>query len=155
MRFVVIFLASAAYVGYIPVASGTFGSVVAIPLFWGFDHLRALSVPLYLGLLVAAIGASCWIAGRAEEYLAEHDSHKIVLDEIVGFLTATLFLPTSWTCTLAAFFVFRAFDVLKPFPANYVDAKFPGGYGVVLDDVVSGLYTNLVLRVLLAVGVIA
>jgi len=155
MRALVIFLASVGYIGYIPVASGTFGSIVGIPLFFGFDALRAASVPLYLITYVASVAAACWIAGKAEEHLHEHDSHKIVIDEVVGYLAATLFLAPTWTHVILAFFIFRALDVLKPFPAGYIDKNFPGGYGVTLDDVVSGLYTNLALRVLIAVGVIA
>jgi phosphatidylglycerophosphatase A len=152
MRALVIFLASAGYVGYIPVASGTFGSLVAVPLFFGIDALRVTSLPLYVLTYVAAVAAACWIAGQAEEYLQEHDSHKIVIDEVVGYLAATLFLAPTWPHALAAFVIFRVLDVFKPFPAGYIDEHFPGGYGVVLDDVVSGLYSNLALRVLIAVG---
>jgi phosphatidylglycerophosphatase A len=152
MRAAVLFLASAGYVGYIPVASGTFGSMVAVPLFWGFDALRATSVPLYLLAYVAAVAAACWIAGRADAYLQEHDSHKIVIDEVVGYLAATLFVAPTWRHALAAFVIFRALDVVKPFPAGYIDEHFPGGYGVVLDDVVSGFYSNLALRLFAAAG---
>jgi phosphatidylglycerophosphatase A len=155
MRALIIFLASAGYVGYIPVASGTFGSLVAIPLFFGFDALRAASVPFYLIVFVASVGAACWISGLADGYLHEHDSHKIVIDEVVGYLAATLFLAPTWTHVVLAFVIFRALDVIKPFPAGYIDEHLPGGYGVTLDDVVSGLYTNLVLRVLMAAGLIA
>jgi len=155
MRAVVIFLASAAYVGYIPVASGTFGSLVAIPLFWTFDGLRVTSAALYLLTYVAAVAAACWIAGEAERHLHEHDSHKIVIDEVVGYLAATLFLTPTWTHALLAFFIFRALDVIKPFPANYIDANLPGGAGVVLDDVVSGLYSNAILWALIGTHLIA
>jgi len=152
MRALVIFLASAGYIGYIPVASGTFGSLVGIPLFWGFDVLRVMSVPLYLLTYVASVATACWIAGLADAYLQEHDSHKIVIDEVVGYLAATLFFIPTWRHALAAFVIFRALDVIKPFPAGYIDQHLPGGYGVVLDDVVSGVYSNLALRVLLALG---
>ncbi len=155
MRALILFLASAGYVGYIPVASGTFGSLVAIPMFWGFDTLRAASVPLYLLTYVGAVAAACWIAGLAEIYLQEHDSHKIVIDEVVGYLAATMFLPPTWTHTLAAFFIFRALDVIKPFPAGYIDKHFSGGYGVVLDDVVSGFYSNLLVQLLILVRLMA
>jgi phosphatidylglycerophosphatase A len=154
MRTLVVFIASAAYVGYIPIASGTFGTIVAIPIFWAFAQLAQQSPALYLLAVVASILAACWVAGRAEAYLQEHDSGKIVIDEVVGFLAATLFLPASWSCTLAAFVVFRILDVIKPFPAGWIDANMPGGYGVTLDDVVSGLYTNLVLHVLLVAGLV-
>jgi len=89
-------------------------------------------------------------AGRAETLTQEHDSHKIVIDEIVGYLGATLFLAPTWEHTLLAFFIFRALDVLKPFPAGWIDKHMPGGAGVVLDDVVSGLYSNVITRLLAA-----
>ncbi len=154
MQSLVIFLASAGYVGYIPVASGTFGSLVAIPLFWGFDALRSASLVIYLLTYVALVAGACWIAGKAEGYFNEHDSHKIVIDEVAGYLAATLFLTPTWPHALWAFVIFRVLDVLKPFPAGYIDAHFPGGYGVVLDDVVSGFYSNAALRVLIAAGLV-
>jgi phosphatidylglycerophosphatase A len=154
MRSLVILLASAGYIGYIPVASGTFGSLVGIPLFFGFDALRGTSVSLYILTFCAAVAAACWIAGQAEALLNEHDSHKIVIDEVVGYLAATLFLAPTWTHALLAFVIFRVLDVVKPYPAGYIDANFPGGYGVVLDDVVSGFYSNAAVRVLIAVGLL-
>lgn len=149
MRAIVLFLASAGFVGYIPVASGTFGSLVAVPLFWVFDGLGPGSPALYLLTYIVMVAAACWIAGRAEEILGDHDSHKIVIDEVVGYLAATLFLDTTWQAALTAFFLFRVFDVVKPFPAGYVDERLGGGVGVVLDDVVSGLYANLATRLVL------
>lgn len=155
MRLLILVLASAGFVGYIPVASGTFGTLVAIPIFWGFDQVRWMSIPLYLLTYVAAVCAACWIAGLAEMYLQEHDSHKIVIDEVVGYLGATLFLQPTWMHALAAFLLFRALDVIKPYPAGYIDKHFPGGYGVVLDDVVSGIYSNLLLQLLIVLGLMA
>lgn len=154
MRPLIIFLASAGYLGYIPVASGTFGSLVGIPLFWGFDALRASSVFLYVLTYAGLVAAACWIAGEADRYLQEHDSHKIVIDEVAGYLAATLFLTPTWPHALLAFLIFRVLDVIKPFPAGYIDAHVPGGAGVVLDDVVSGFYTNAAVRVLIAIGLV-
>lgn len=148
MRRLILLLASGGFVGYIPVASGTFGTLVAFPLFWLYEPFRHLSMPFYLAVYVAMVAAACWIAGRAETLLGEHDSGKIVIDEIVGYLGATLFMPATWEHTLLAFVIFRALDVLKPFPAGRIDARMPGGAGVVLDDVVSGLYSNVITRVL-------
>lgn len=149
MRRLIIFLASAGYIGYIPVASGTFGSVVGVPLFWLWHRLFTGSPVVSVAAFAAAVLAACWIADRAEAYLQEHDSHKIVIDEVVGYVAATLFLTPSPETALLAFFVFRALDVIKPYPANYIDAHFPAGWGVVLDDVVSGFYANAVTRVVL------
>lgn len=151
MRRVILFLASGGMVGYVPVASGTFGAAVAVPLYWLFEPWRHLSVGVYVAVYVIAVAAACWIAGRAESLLREHDSHVIVIDEIVGYLAATLFLAPTWEHTLVAFIIFRIFDVIKPFPAGYIDRAVPGGVGVVLDDVVSGLYANLATRAVMAV----
>jgi phosphatidylglycerophosphatase A len=151
MRRIILFVASGAYIGYIPVASGTWGTLLAFPLFWIFEPWRHLSTSLYLCWYIAVVLFACWIAGRAETILQEHDSHAIVIDEIAGYLAATLFLTPTWEHTLVAFAVFRVFDVLKPFPAGLIDRSVPGGVGVVLDDVVSGLYANLVTRGLMAV----
>ena len=151
MRRLVLFIASGAYTGYIPVASGTWGTLLAFPLFWLFEPWRHLSTGLYLGSYFAAVLGACWVAGRAEVFLNEHDSHAIVIDEIVGYLAATLFMAPTWENTLVAFVIFRVFDVIKPFPAGYIDRAVPGGAGVVLDDVVSGIYANLATRILMAV----
>jgi phosphatidylglycerophosphatase A len=150
MRRLILFVASGAYVGYVPVASGTWGTLLAFPLFWLFEPWRHLSIALYVTTYVAAVLFACWIAGRAETILQEHDSHAIVIDEIVGYLAATLFMAPTWENTLLAFLIFRVFDVIKPFPAGYIDRAVPGGAGVVLDDVVSGIYANLATRVMVA-----
>jgi phosphatidylglycerophosphatase A len=150
MRRVVLFIASGAYTGYIPVASGTWGTLVAFPLFWIFAPWRHLSSALYIACFVASVLLAIWIAGRAETLLQEHDSHAIVIDEIVGYLAATLFMAPTWENTLIAFVVFRVFDVVKPYPAGAIDRGVRGGAGVVLDDVVSGLYANLATRALTA-----
>ena len=154
MRAAVIFIASVAYLGYIPVASGTFGSLAAIPLFWVFDAIAKTSAAASLLAFVALVAGACWIAGKADGYLNEHDSHKIVIDEVAGYVAAILFVPLTWQTAVAAFFIFRVLDVVKPFPAGYIDANLPGGPGVVLDDVVSGFYSNLVVRGLLVVGLL-
>ncbi len=140
----VLFLASWGYTGYAPVASGTVGTFAAIPFFWLFARIP--SPALAVAACAVAIAAACWIAGAAETRLGEHDSGIIVIDEVVGYLAATLLLPPTWTVTILAFFLFRAFDVWKPYPASYFDSHVSGGAGVVLDDVVAGLYANLVIR---------
>lgn len=155
MRAAVIFVASVAYLGYIPVASGTFGTLAAMPLFYVFDAIGHYSTALNLLTFVALVAAAVWFAGEADRYLQEHDSHKIVIDEVAGYVAATLFLPLTWKTAIAAFFIFRALDVIKPYPAGYIDAHVRGGAGVVLDDVVSGFYSNLIIRLLLAIGVLA
>lgn len=149
MRTFILFLATGAYSGYAPVASGTVGSLVALPLIFLSAQLLSLSSVLQVVVLVLAIVGAGWIAGAAEQYLGEHDSGKIVVDEIVGFLTATALLELTLSRLLVAFFLFRLFDILKPPPARYFDQQVPGGAGVVLDDVCAGIYANLIVRVLL------
>ncbi len=146
MRTVILFVASAGFAGYSPLASGTVGSIVAVPIFWAFAHLQTASLLLYLAAFALAVLGACWIAGKAEEILQEHDSHAIVIDEIAGFLAATLFLAPTWGHTIVAFLFFRAFDIVKPFPAGTIDRQVSGGPGVVLDDVISGLYANIATR---------
>jgi len=148
VRKLIIVLASAGYLGYMPFASGTWGSLMGIPGFWMMNGLAGSPV-MAVTLLAVLVLTSCWIAGRAEEAFGEHDSGKIVIDEVVGYMAATLFLPFDLKTIIVAFIVFRALDVIKPYPANYIDANFPGGYGVVLDDEVSGIYSNVVTRILL------
>jgi phosphatidylglycerophosphatase A len=146
---VVLFLATGAYTGYAPVASGTVGSLVAVPLallFYPVSLLYPLVSALFIALVIAG---ACWVAGEAEKLFGEKDSGKIVIDEIVGFLAATFLLEPSIGGFLAAFFLFRLFDILKPFPARYLERHLKGGPGVVLDDIVVGIYTNILVRAFL------
>ncbi len=149
MRTFILFLTTDAYSGYAPIASGTIGSLVALPLIFLSTQLLHVSSALQVVILVLAIVGACWVAGAAEQYLGEHDSGKIVVDEMVGFLTATALLDLTLLRLLVAFFLFRLFDILKPPPARYFDQHVPGGVGVVLDDVCAGIYVNLIVRVLL------
>jgi phosphatidylglycerophosphatase A len=126
------------------------GSLVAIPLFLWSGNAQQSSVLVTLAVLSLLVLGACWVAGRAEEILAEHDSHAIVIDEIVGYLAATAFLSPTWPHAIVAFLIFRIFDVVKPPPAAQIDERMAGGYGVVLDDVVSGIYANLATRVVFA-----
>ena len=140
-----LFLASGAYVGYVPVASGTFGSLLALPL------LVALAPwPPFATALLIAIGSALAmpVCGRAGRIYGQADSSRIVLDEVCGMLIAGAFLPvTAWSLGLA-FLVFRLFDIVKPFPASHFDRHVKNGLGVVADDLVAGIYANLVVRML-------
>lgn len=89
------------------------------------------------------------IAGRADAIWQEHDSGRIVIDEIVGMAIALASFPPTWTNVIVIFVIFRVLDIVKLWPASWFDRRVPGGTGVVLDDVVSGIYANLVARILL------
>ena len=148
----IIFLASGAYLGYAPVASGTFGTLAGVALYPVFEALRNLSVPLYALTFCALVAAAIIIAGEAEVLFGEKDSGRITIDEIAGYVAATLFVRPSLAVVAASFVLFRFFDVVKLWPASYFDREVHGGPGVVLDDVISGLYANLVLRMLAWLG---
>lgn len=105
-------------------------------------------VPTVLLLALATVGAIA-VAGRADALWQEHDSGKIVIDEIVGMAIALVGFPPTWTNVLVVFVIFRFFDVVKLWPASYCDRQMPGGAGVVLDDVVSGIYANVLARIIL------
>jgi phosphatidylglycerophosphatase A len=149
MRSFILFLATGAYSGYAPVASGTVGSLVAVPLIFLSARLFSFSVVLQVMTIMLAVAGACWVADVADRELQEHDSGKIVIDEIVGFLVAMAAMEVSLWRLIFAFFLFRLFDIVKPPPARFFDEKVPGGIGVVLDDVCAGLYTNLIVRILL------
>jgi phosphatidylglycerophosphatase A len=131
--------------GYAPVASGTFGTLAAIPLYL---CLARLSLPLYLVTLVAFIIMACWISGQAEVIFNEKDSGKIVIDEVAGFLVTMTAIPFAWRYIVAGFLLFRLFDIVKPPPARWFDQQLKNGYGVVLDDVAAGVYAWLCLQLL-------
>ena len=143
----IVIVASGAGLGYAPVASGTFGTLAGVALYPAFDALLGVSPLLYLGAFVALVAAAIGIADAAERLFAEKDSGRIVIDEVAGYVATMLFLPMTVTTLAAAFFVFRFFDIAKLWPASYFDRR-PGGVGGVMDDVVSGLYANVTLRLL-------
>jgi len=129
--------------GYSPVASGTVGTLAAIPLYL---LLARLPLSLYLFTLVPLFFFACWVAGLAEEVFAEKDSGKIVIDEVIGYLVTMAGAPVSWQSVLLGFLLFRLFDIVKVEPARYFDRHLKNGYGVVLDDVAAGIYSCALLH---------
>jgi phosphatidylglycerophosphatase A len=129
--------------GYSPFASGTAGSLVGLVIFWGISGLSPL--PYFL-LLVILFLIGWYCAGVAEKNFKEKDSSRIVVDEIHGMLLTLWALPHHTTYIIAGFFLFRLFDVWKPFPARYLERKVPGGLGVMLDDTAAALYANGILH---------
>ncbi len=144
---IIIFLASGAYTGYVPFASGTITTlIIGVPLYL---LLSILQPAHYFFFLYIFFWFSCYVSHRAEVVLEEKDSSKIVVDEFVGYLVALTFLPFSWKIMIVGFALFRIFDILKVYPANLVERKVPGGLGVVLDDVVAGIYANIILHIII------
>ena len=144
---VVVFLASGAYVGYLPAAPGTFGSVLALPLLAWLGGLD-LAPAVVVGVVVAASLLAMPVCHRAGRIFGQSDSPRIVLDEICGMLCAGALLPATGRNLVLVFLAFRFFDIVKPFPAGYVDRHVKNGAGVVADDLVAGIYAHLVVRML-------
>jgi phosphatidylglycerophosphatase A len=151
VRALVIVVATAGGAGYAPFASGTVGSLVALPLVPWLARVRDGSWPLGVAVVVAIALVAVWAAGRAEDIFGGKDHSRIVIDEVAGMATAALFAPATWTAAAVVFVTFRLFDVLKPFPAGMIDRRGRGGFGVVGVDLVAGAYAGLVTRVLLEV----
>ena len=151
VRALVIVLATAGGAGYAPIASGTVGSLVALPLVPWLARVRDGSAPLAIGIGVGIAILAIWTAGRAEEVFGGKDHSRIVIDEVAGMTTAALFVPATWLAAGLVFLTFRVFDVLKPYPAGLIDRRGRGGFGVVGDDLVAGVYAGLVTRLLLEV----
>lgn len=146
MRKFVVLFASWFGSGFSPVASGTVGTLAAIPFYL---LISTLALPLYLLTLLAFFFFSCWVSGQAEEIFGEKDSGKIVIDEVIGYLITMTAVSPSWLSITAGFLLFRFFDITKIPPARYFDRNLKNGYGVVLDDVIAGIYACLSLHLLL------
>ncbi|MDW7771586.1 MAG: phosphatidylglycerophosphatase A [Desulfobulbaceae bacterium] len=138
------FIASGAYSGYLPKAPGTWGSLLGLGLWLG---LRRLELIPYLSVVAALfiIGTAC--SGAAEKILDRGDPGIVVIDEIVGLFIALAAAPYHPSAILSGFLLFRIFDILKPFPAGWLDTHIHGGLGIMLDDVIAGLYAFCVLQI--------
>ena len=134
-------VASGAYVGYAPYAQGTVGSLW-VPV------LYLIAPPEWLRWLWCGLPAlfflGVWSSGASEAYWG-HDPGRVVIDEVVGMLVTLAFLLPSKKALLAGFMLFRLFDIVKPFPVRALE-KLPGGWGVMMDDVMAGVYALVVLR---------
>ena len=136
-----LFIGSLGYLGFVPFASGTVAvAVVGIPLYLLLVWLK-LSLAAYVVFCVVLTAIAIYVAGRADIALNEKDSKKNVIDELPGYLIALIGLPATWQIVIVAFFIERAIDIAKVPPANWIEKRLPGGWGVVLDDVVAGLYS--------------
>ncbi len=139
----ILFLSSGTYLGYVPIASGTFGTLWGVPVtYWLSGQILWIQGVIITG----SIGAAIYLAGEAEKIWLRKDPSQVVIDEIVGYLVAMVGLPFSWATAVLGFFLFRAMDILKPYPIRKIDQSMPGGWGIVLDDVLAGVYTHLLLR---------
>ena len=141
-----VFIATAGYSGYFPFAPGTVGSAVGLLVYLLAWWMQS---PIFeIGLIVVLFAAGVWAGTTAERYFGGVDPGPIVIDEVVGMLITLAFIPVGWFGALAGFFLFRVFDIIKPFPAGRFEALH-GGLGVMADDAMAAVYANISLRLLL------
>jgi Phosphatidylglycerophosphatase A and related proteins len=146
MRRLSLLLATGLGLGYIPWAPGTFGTLLGLPLFFLGKNLSPV---LFAAGVVLFILFAVGVSHFAEQALGGHDSCKIVIDEVAGFLVTVVFIPFSYPAAAIGFILFRFFDILKPFPIRRIDRTWGGAWGVVMDDVLAGVFANLTLRLIL------
>jgi phosphatidylglycerophosphatase A len=138
--------ASGLYTGYAPAASGTLGSAIAV----AFYFIPGFESPLILGLVLLLVFGLGIKASSIMEKRYGHDPAEVTIDEVVGMWITLFFLPKTILVALAAFYVFRFFDIIKPFPARKFDTMH-GGFGIMMDDVVSGIYANITMQIVLLI----
>lgn len=144
MNFLAIALATALGAGYAPVAPGTFGSAAGLLLWWLLPQSTAVQFAAIL--IVFALGS--WSGSVAERHFKRTDPGHVVLDEVLG-MQITLFLnPVGWVGALIGFLLFRVADIIKPYPANRLEALH-GGFGIMADDAMAAVYSNIALRLVL------
>ncbi len=140
------FIGTVGFVGHLPGAPGTWGTIVTAPLWYVWlSHLPPL---LYLGTVAGFYFIAAWSIGICDPLFKTHDSTDIVIDEFVGFLASMILVPVNLWTLAAGLVLFRVFDITKPWPCRIFDRKAEGSHAVVLDDLFAGLWTLLCLHVL-------
>ena len=141
-----ILVATCGYIGYAPVAPGTFGSAAGVAV---FAAVRASgSTGIELATIVGLFAIGVWSGTVAERHFGGVDPGPVVMDEVVGMLITLALLPVTFTGAVVGFLIFRAFDVVKPWPSGRFE-RLPGGWGVMADDGMAAVYANLLMRALI------
>ncbi|WOG27300.1 phosphatidylglycerophosphatase A [Endozoicomonas sp. 8E] len=131
--------------GLSPVAPGTVGTIAAIPFYLMFQYLPLWN---YFLVLVVSIILGIWLCGKTSKDLGVHDHPGIVWDEFVGYWITMLAAPSGWEWVLAGFILFRIFDIWKPWPIGWLDKRVHGGLGIMIDDIVAGIFALISLQVI-------
>lgn len=147
MRAVALAFATSLGVGYVPVAPGTFGSLAGLVLWWFLPPSAAVQAAVIVALFV--IGS--WSATVAEQAFAKTDPGQVVIDEVMGMVITLFMFPVGWFAAVAGFFLFRLFDIVKPYPANRFEHLYRG-VGVMADDAMAAVYANIVLHLVMIVA---
>lgn len=130
--------------GLSPIAPGTFGTLIAMPIYL---VLTSFSTIIYVLTVAFMFCIGCWASKQTADALGVHDHPGIVIDEIVGYLATMLFVPVTWYWMIFGFLLFRLFDIWKPWPINKVDRQLQGGVGIMLDDLLAAIYSLLSLHI--------
>lgn len=133
--------------GRLPLAPGTWGSLAALPFAWGMASLAG--PPVLFAAALAALVIGIWASEAVTRTSGVKDPGEIVIDEVAGQWLALAFVPLDPLAYGAGFLLFRVFDIVKPWPANWIDRGVSGGMGIMLDDIVAGAYTGILLYFLL------
>jgi phosphatidylglycerophosphatase A len=131
-------------VGFLPVAPGTWATAVGVAI----AYFLGRNLPAYTILLLVLLVLGIMTTGIVEKQMNQKDPGILVIDEVVGVMIALWGLPLIWSVMICGFFLFRAFDMFKIYPINKLEAQ-PGGWGIMLDDCMAGIYTNIILRIAL------
>ena len=144
MKFIALALATVLGTGYAPVAPGTFGSAAGLIVWW----LLPSSPAVQLAAIVVVFALGSWSGSVAETHFKGTDPGPVVLDEVLGMLITLFMNPVGWAGAILGFLLFRVADIVKPYPANRLEALH-GGFGIMADDAMAAVYSNIGLRVLL------
>ncbi len=146
MHTLIMIIATGFYSGYLPKAPGTWGSLVGLALFF---LLHTLSLEVYLAVVTGIFIIGTFAAGEAEKIMDRKDPGLFVIDEIVGMLITMIAIPATPLAMTLGFILFRIFDIWKPFPIRLIDQRLHGGLGIMLDDVVAGIYSLIILQLVI------
>jgi phosphatidylglycerophosphatase A len=143
MKRVALFIATSGGAGYSPIAPGTAGSAVGAVVFW---FTRAWPLAWQVAVIVGVSGLGTWAATVAARHFGREDPGEVVIDEVAGQLVTLVATGAGLYGTFLGFFVFRAFDIVKPWPVNRLE-RLPGGVGIMADDLMAGVFGNITLRI--------
>ncbi|MBI5374481.1 MAG: phosphatidylglycerophosphatase A [Candidatus Schekmanbacteria bacterium] len=152
MKKLIIFFSTACYLGYSPIVPGTAGSLGGLIIYYFIERFSPEGLSNYsvAASIVFITIAGIFAASYSEKYFGTKDSSEIVIDEVAGMLISLFLIPFKWKYMIAAFVIFRIMDIIKPFPGRRME-KLSGGTGVMLDDVVAGIYSNIIMQILIKV----
>ena len=131
--------------GLAPFAPGTFGTIMAVPLYL---LMSQFALPAYLFITALVCIAGVWICGKSSEKLGVHDHSGIVWDEFAGYFVTMILAPTGWLWIIIGFALFRLFDIWKPWPISILDKQVHGGLGIMVDDILAGFFALICLQLL-------